>query len=142
MITFPTDTVRITIEAPFDAVVADLAEPVTHPEWATEFFGGPARPGSVTGEFVVPVPMMGGETRMRIEHHAPSGAIDMFLAPGDAPFGPPLPIRVLRNGDGADVLFTLTRFPGMPDEAWIAGLTSMRKELDQLKRRLESATAS
>jgi hypothetical protein len=30
-----TDTVRITIDAPFDQVTADLADPSTHPEWRT-----------------------------------------------------------------------------------------------------------
>jgi len=43
MTTMTTDTVRITIDAPFEQVVADLADPMKQPEWATEFFAGPAR---------------------------------------------------------------------------------------------------
>ncbi|MEQ1702203.1 MAG: hypothetical protein ABMA25_18985 [Ilumatobacteraceae bacterium] len=64
--------------------------------------------------------------------------VDLFLAPVGARFGPPLPIRVLHSSVGADVLFTLTRFPGMPNDAWEHGVVAMRKELDQLKVRLES----
>ena len=62
----------------------------------------------------------------------------MFLAPLGAPFGPPLPVRVVPNGDGCDVLFTLARFPGQDDETWDSGLASMRRELEQLRALYEN----
>ena len=85
------------------------------------------------------IPTMGGPVRVHIDADPACGRIDMALAPGDAPFGPPLPIRVIPNGDGVDVLFTLTRFPGQPDEEWGAGLEGMRRELENLRRRHERA---
>ena len=136
MTTMITDTVRITIDAPFDEVVADLADPITQPEWATEFFSGPARPGT-DGEALVNVPAMGGEARLRIEADVAAGNLDLFLAPKGAPFGPPLPVRVVPNGEGVDVLYTLARMPGQPDAAWDEGLVSMGRELENLKTRLE-----
>ena len=138
MSTMTTDTVRITIEAPLPTVVDDLADPLNHPEWATEFFIGPALPAE-GDEVLVTVPRMGGEVHMRVDADVATGTIDMYLAPVGAPFGPPLPVRVVPNGTGADVLFTLARMPGMSDQQWADGLVSMQRELDNLKHRLETA---
>ena len=137
-----TETVRVSIAAPVGAVAADLADVTTHPEWATEFFAGSTRASDVDGEVRVDVPMMGGEVRMRAEATPELGVIDLYLAPAGAPYGPPIPIRVVPNGDGADVLFTLSRFPGTPDEAWAQGLASMTKELGNLKARFETRAAA
>ena len=132
-----TCTLAVSIDAPFDAVVADLADPSAHPRWAREFFAGDAVPGDEPGEVRVQVPMMGGLVRMRVDAVRELGVLDLYLAPEGAPYGPAVPIRVLHNGDGADVLFTLSRAPGMPQEAWEAGTASMARELDALKDRLE-----
>ncbi len=136
MSTMTTDTVRITIDAPFHEVVSDLADPATHPEWGTEFFSGPARPGE-EGEVIVTVPRMGGEVRAKVDADPGSGRIDLYLAPQGQPFGPPLPVRVIPNADGVDVLFTLARFPGQSDAEWAEGLASMERELTKLKARHE-----
>jgi hypothetical protein len=66
------------------------------------------------------------------------GVLDIYLAPVGGDFGPPLPVRVVPNDSGADVLFVLARMPGTPDQAWQDGLAAMRRELDQLKSRVES----
>ena len=76
--------------------------------------------------------------RYRQEVDLDRGVLDVFLAPMGSDFGPPLPVRVVPNGDGADVLWTLARFPETPDAAWQAGLESMARELSQLKQLLES----
>ncbi len=47
-------------------------------------------------------------------------------------------MRVVPNGDGADVLWTLERQPGMPDEAWQWAQAAMQRELAELKRRHET----
>ena len=134
MPTLATEVLKVTIDAPVEAVSLDLADPRTHPEWASEFFGGPAMPGE-GDEVVVTVSAMGGPARMRVEADTSRGLVDLYLAPGDAPFGPPLPVRVVPNGTGCDVLWVLTRFPGVDDNRWTAGLASMRRELEALARR-------
>lgn len=123
-------------EAPFDHVVSDLADPTTHHEWATEFFSGPPQPAE-NGGVVVTVPRMGGEVRMRVDADTACGRIDLYLAPHGVAYGAPLPVRVLPNADGVDVLFTLTRFPGQSDGQWADGLASMARELEHLKERHE-----
>ena len=72
MSTMTTDTVRITIEAPLPTVVDDLADPLNHPEWATEFFIGPALPAE-GDEVLVTVPRMGGEVHMRVDADVATG---------------------------------------------------------------------
>jgi hypothetical protein len=136
MATLPTHTVTVTIDAPLVKVAADLADPTTHPEWATEFYAGPARPAA-GGEFLAPVPMMGGEVRHRIDADIARGILDLYLAPQELP---PIPVRLVPNGDGVDVLWTLARFPGVSDHAWQQGLAAMARELQALKRRHETQT--
>ena len=136
MTTMTTDTVRITIDAPFTEVTADLADPATHPEWGTEFFSGAARKGD-DGEVIMTVPRMGGEVRSKVDADLEAGRIDLYLTPIGAPFGPPLPVRVIPNGDGVDVLFTLARVPGQSEDEWQDGLASMERELVNLKARHE-----
>ena len=134
MATFPTEVLKVTIDAPPDAVARDLADPCTHPTWGREFFAGPASARG-DGDVDVSIPMMGGRARMRVDADVSRGLVDIYLAPGEAPFGAPLPVRVVPNGDGCDVLWVLTRSPGVADEQWGAGVASMRRELDALARR-------
>lgn len=138
MSTLPTQTLKVTIAAPFERVVADLADGRSHGEWATEFFAGPVSEAG-DGTYTADVPAMGGPTRMRIRADIGLGVIDLYLAPEGKPFGPPLPVRIVPNGDGADVLWILARFPGMPDAAWGGALASMERELEALRLRLESS---
>ena len=134
MATLCTEVLKVTIDAPAEAVTRDLADPATHPLWATEFFAGEAKP-CADGEVAVAVPMLGGAARMRIEADVPRGVVDLYLAPAGAPFGPPLPVRVVPNGEGCDVLWVLARFPGTDDDQWSAGVASMQRELAALARR-------
>ncbi len=137
MATTETRTLTVTIDAPFEAVVKDLADPLAQTEWGTEFFAGPGTEGA-DGTVVAQVPMMGGEVVFRVEGVEEHGILDLYLAPTGAPFGPPLPVRVVRNGDGVDVLWTLSRTPGVLDEGWQQGIASMERELQDLRRRFET----
>jgi hypothetical protein len=83
--------------------------------------------------------MMGGTVRYKIEADTKQGILDLFLSPEGADFGEPLPVRLIKNGSGVDVLWTLTRFPCMPDAVWENGLASMGKELLALKARHEES---
>ena len=106
MSTLTTETLTVTIDAPYDRVAEDLADPTAHPKWGTNFFSGPARPGDGNA-VVVAVPMMGGDVRFSIAADKEQGVFDLYIAPIGAPSeGPPLPVRLLHNGDGVDVLWT------------------------------------
>jgi len=45
---------------------------------------------------------------------------------------------VLADGDGAEVVFTLRRRPGMTDEEWAADAAAITADLSTLKRVLEA----
>lgn len=88
MATLQTHTVTITINAPLAQVAADLADPTTHPQWATEFYAGPVRP-TEGGEFIAPVPMMGGQVRHKIDADIARGILDLYFAPQERPMAHP-----------------------------------------------------
>lgn len=132
----PTKTLSVDIAAAFDAVMSELASAASHPSWATEFFSGEAEPISAD-EIRITVPRMGGVCEMKIEAQRDYGVINIYLAPVGVPYGKPLPVRVIENGEGATVLWTLAQFPGMSNAAFEAGCASMQKELATLKSKLE-----
>ena len=102
MSTLETETVTVTIDAPPETVSADIADPSSHLEWATEFFSGTGEDRG-DGTWLMNVPLMGGPVLMRTEGDISQGVIDMYLTPMGAPFGAPLPVRVVPNADGSDV---------------------------------------
>ena len=117
MTVMETATLTVTIDAPFERVAADLADPATHPEWGTEFFTGKAeRVEDDNYELVSPV--MGGKVLYRVESDIKKGLFNLFLAPAGGDYGPPIPVRLIPNGTGVDVLWTLARMPGQPEEIW------------------------
>lgn len=134
-----TQTLTVDIAAPFQAVMLELADPMLHPTWATAFFEGDAEKINET-EVRIVIPQLGGASRMMVAANTEFGAIDIYLAPVGAEFGKPLPVRVIENDDGATVLWTLSQFPGMPDEAFAAGCASMQSELNNLKSKLEAGS--
>ena len=133
-----TRTISTSIARPPREVATDLADPGRHPTWATEFFAGP---GEELGEGVwrMKVPAMGGEALMRIDADIEAGIVDLYLAPLDSEFGTPLPVRVVPNGAGSDVLFSLARMPGQTAQEFQDGVESMERELANLKTRLEDS---
>lgn len=133
-----TKTLTISIDAAYERVAADLADPMTHPEWAYRFFAGPATRASSSNEVLVPVPMMGGTVRYRVDADPDRGLFDLYLAREGEAFGPPIPVRLIRNGTGATVLWTLTRLPDTPDEGWQGAIAAMSEELEAFKSRHEN----
>ena len=49
------------------------------------------------------------------------------------------PMRVMADGDGCEVVFTLRRAPGTTDEAFDADASAVRADLESLKRLLEGS---
>jgi hypothetical protein len=47
-------------------------------------------------------------------------------------------MRVVANGSGSEVLFTLFQLPGMSEEAFVADAGMVERDLRGLKSRLES----
>ncbi|MGH2741704.1 MAG: hypothetical protein ACRDN8_04295 [Thermoleophilaceae bacterium] len=138
MAVLETHAAKISIDAPFREVARLVADPARAHEWGTEFYSGPLRRAD-GDEWIAPVPMMGGEIRYRHEADVERGIMDVYLAPPGSDFGPPLPMRVVPNGDGADVIVVLARMPGTSTEQWEQGLRGLDLELETLRSLAEGA---
>ena len=99
-----------------------------------EFLAGPVGQNS-SGGLIVHVPAMGRDVQYRVETDLEHGIFDVVIAPSDKKFGPPLPVRLVRKGDGVDVLWTLIRLPEIPEEGWEQGIVAKERELQRLKQR-------
>ena len=120
-------------------IVADRAEvfdyvrvPENQPRWAKNFVRSTNAIGG--GRYVMETPA--GPMTYRVEADPNRGTVDFIFdgAQGENI----LPARVVPQGNGSIVTFTITRTPNMDDRAWEAGMRGMDDELAELKRLLES----
>src|SRR3954454_6866878 len=121
--------ISIHIDTP-PAVVYAFAADVGHlPRWAA----GLARsPVSVDGEeLLVDSPM--GTVRVRFVPPNEYGVLDhvVTLPSGEQVLNP---LRVLPDGEGCEVVFTVRRRPGMTDEQFDADCRAVAADLDALRR--------
>ncbi len=112
-------------------VYAFLAEPANFPRWASGLGGGLVRDGdgwTAQGSE--------GPVRIRFSEPNPYGVADHWvtIAPAVEVY---VPLRVLTNGDGAEVVLTLFRAPGMDEAKFHADAAWMEKDLASLKALLE-----
>lgn len=73
-----------------------------------------------------------GPVRIRFTDHNPFGVMDHHVDTGDGP-EVYVPMRVVRNGAGAEVLLTLFRQPGMSDAKLAADAEWVRRDLLALR---------
>lgn len=116
MTTMPSRTVSIRIERPYAEVYKFLTEPGNSEKWASGMDTSGTVTSSEPNEFGV------------LDHtvHLPGGQ-DVYV-----------PMRVVRNGSGAEVLFTVFRLPDMDDDQFTADTEAVLKDLRTLKGILES----
>lgn len=134
MATFPlVEHVSVTIERPPAEVYGFVAEPRNLPRWARGLSG--TRVEEVDGQWVADSPM--GRVRVRF---APANALGVVDHDVELPDGTIVhnPLRVLANGSGSEVVFTLFRRPATTDEAVAADAEAVRRDLLALKRLLEA----
>lgn len=80
-----------------------------------------------------------GPIRVRLSSRNDHGVLDHWVTPeGGAEIS--IPLRVLANGDGAEVILTLFRLPGMDDATFARDAEWVRKDLATLKRGAEGHT--
>lgn len=125
-------TISASIARPPKAVYDYLADPATIPQWS--FFESIEPAGD--GRWTVTGP--DGETAA-ITFAPPNGfgVLDqnVEVAPGRWVH---VPLRVVPNGDGSEVLFTAFRQPQYSDDDFDADVAVVRADLTRLKQILES----
>ena len=77
-----------------------------------------------------------GQLRVRFTPRNAFGVVDDYVK---RPSGAEIyvPMRVIANGTGSELFFTLFREPGMSDERFAADLEFVKKDLNVLKSVLE-----
>ena len=78
-----------------------------------------------------------GPIRVRFSGHNVYGVMDHSVDTGDSNIVH-IPLRVVQNGDGAEVLLTLFRRPDMTDEKFSADAKWIMRDLRALKELIEN----
>ncbi|WP_157215937.1 polyketide cyclase [Flavisphingomonas formosensis] len=77
-----------------------------------------------------------GPVRIRFTPHNDYGVMDHFIETDDGQ-AIHVPLRVVQNGDGAEVMLTLFRQPGMDEERFSADIKWVNRDLKALKALIE-----
>jgi len=129
---FESRTLGIYIQRPLDEVYRFIKIPENFPKWAS---GLGHAITLINGEWVVETPQ--GLIRVRFSEHNEWGVADhtVILETGRELY---VPMRVVSNGTGSEVVFTLFRLPDMSDEQFVEDIEKVEQDLKALKRVLES----
>jgi hypothetical protein len=122
----------VSIERPPADVYAFASDPANLPLWAKGLSGSIA---NVDGEWVADSPM--GRLKVRFVPQNPYGVLDhdVELETGETVH---VPLRVVPNGAGSELVFTLVRRRGVTDEEFEADADAIRRDLGALKALLEA----
>jgi len=120
------------IARPAAEVYAFVTDPARLPEWAAGLGGSIEQR---EGRWVAESPM--GQVEVRFAPQNQFGVADHDVTlPDGRTFANPM--RVLADGSGCEVVFTLRRQPDMTDEAFESDASAIRTDLETLKRLLEA----
>jgi hypothetical protein len=121
----------VSIERPPADVYAFASNPANLPLWAKGLSGSIA---NVDGEWVGDSPM--GRVKVRFVPPNPHGVLDhdVELETGETVH---VPLRVVPNGAGSELVFTLVRRRGVTDEEFDADANAIQRDLGALKALLE-----
>ena len=125
--------ISITIERDWREVYEFAHQPENFPRWASGLATSLHRDGE---HWVTDTPE--GEVRVRFTPRNDFGVLDHFVS---LPTGVQIdiPLRVVANGNGSEVIFTLFLTPEMTDEIVERDLELISSDLAALKSLLESS---
>lgn len=127
-------TISVRIERRWRDVYSVMADPQTFARWASGL-GKPLRHDGANWIFEsadgVPV-------TVRFTPHNEHGVLDHYvvLAGSDEIY---VPLRVIANGEGAEVQLTLFRLQEMSEEKFAADAQWVERDLDALKKLMEAS---
>jgi hypothetical protein len=120
------------IDRPADEVYDYASDPVNLPEWAPGLGSSVEKVGE---QWFVETSM--GRVGFAFVERNDFGVLDhdVTLPSGETVHNP---MRVIRDGNGSEVVFTLRRLPNMSDEEFARDTEAVAADLARLKRLLES----
>lgn len=128
---FPSRTVSISIDRPPDKVYDFISNPENLPKWAAGLCKSVKK---TNADWIVETPQ--GPMKIRFAEKNDFGVADHYVnpAPGAEVY---VPMRVLRNGSGSEVIFTIMRSPDMTDEKFAEDIGLVERDLRILRSVLE-----
>jgi hypothetical protein len=129
----PARSFSISIRHDWRALYERIWQPAVFPEWAAGMADSELRPDG-DGNWLADG--SDGPIRVRFTPHNPFGVMDHWV---DAGTGQEIyvPLRVVANGDGAEVILTLYRQPGLDEERFSADIKLVNRDLKALKNLIE-----
>ncbi|MEJ2818538.1 SRPBCC family protein [Caulobacter sp. CCG-8] len=129
---FEVRPMTVSIARPAAEVYAFAHRPESFPQWAAGLGAGLTRDGD---RWVAHGP--DGDVHVRFSPQNPYGVLDHWVTLADGT-EISIPLRVVANGDGAEVTLTLFRVPGMDDATFARDQGMVSADLARLKALLES----
>lgn len=127
-VTFSARHISVSIGATPEKVYKFAADPLNMPKWAE----GLSKSTMVKSgdEWIAESPM--GKVKVKFAPHNNLGVIDhdVTLPSGEVVHNP---LRVLKNGKGSEVVFTLYRRPGVSDQEFESDAKAVARDLEKLK---------
>lgn len=128
-------TLSISIDRDWQQVYDAMWRPQDFARWASGLSRSPLKEDG-TGWWKTDGPE--GPIRVRFTEHNAFGVMDHTVDIGDGT-EVYVPMRVVANGKGAEILFTLFRQPGMSDEKFAADAEWIARDLIALEALVTSA---
>ena len=128
---FKSRQVSITIGLPPDKVYDFVSNPQNLPSWAGGLSGSIE---NVNGEWVAESPM--GRVKIKFVDKNMFGVLDhdVTLPSGETFYNP---MRVVSNGNGSELIFTLYQRPGMSETDFKNDEEQIKKDLEKLRTLVE-----
>lgn len=129
--TSPARHIAVTIDCPARDVYEFVVNPENLPQWAS---GLGTAPRKIGGKWIITMPE--GDVAIAF---APANNFGIADHDVTLPSGVTVsnPMRIIPNGSGCDVVFTLHRHEGMNDEAFEKDAATIEKDLGALKTAME-----
>lgn len=129
-------TLGVSIDCPPDKVYEYASNPENFPDWAREFALSVRQAGR---EWKIGTPH--GPVSLRFGPRNTFGVLDHYIKPLH---GPELlvPMRVVPNGFGSEVLITLFRGEDVSEKSLLSDEAAVRRDLGQLKSIIEKHAAA
>jgi len=125
----PARSFSISIRHDWRALYEQIWRPEYFPNWAAGLADSELHPDGDTW-------LADGSIRIRFTPHNAFGVMDHWVDTGTGP-AIHVPLRVVENGEGAEVILTLYRQPDMDEERFSADIKLVNRDLRALKNLIE-----
>ena len=126
-------TVKVSIDRPWRELYNDIWQPTFFPRWASGLSGSTLEKDGDVWRAQGPQ----GAVRIRFTAHNAFGIMDHYVDTGGG-MEVYIPLRVIANAAGADVMLTLFRQPGMSAETFAADAQWVERDLAKLRTLMHS----